>query len=66
MISVSGRKWQERKVNLKLVEKIQQEYNFSKILSQLIVSRNFDKEEIFLIDNHLELTVALFLPLFSN
>ncbi len=56
MISVSGRKWQERKVNLKLVEKIQQEYNFSKILSQLIVSRNFDKEEIFLIDNHLELT----------
>ncbi len=56
MISVSGRKWQEKKVNLKLVEKIRQEYNFSKILSQLIVSRNFDKNEIYLIENHLKLT----------
>ena len=49
MISVSGRKWQERKVNKNLAEKLKQENNFSKILSQLIVSRNFDQEEIHLI-----------------
>ena len=29
MISVSGRKWQEIKVNDKIVEKIQQDHNFS-------------------------------------
>ncbi len=56
MISVSGRKWKERKVNSKLVEKLQQDYNFSKILSQLIISRNFDKSEIYLIKNDLELS----------
>ena len=56
MISVSGRKWQEKKVNSKLVEKIQQDNNFTKILSQLIVSRNFDNDEIFLIDNDLKLS----------
>ena len=55
MISVSGRKWQERKTNTKLVEKIQQDFNFSKIISKLIVARNFDENEIYLIDNFLEL-----------
>ena len=53
MISVSGRKWQERTVSTKLVEKIQQENNFSRILSKLIVSRNFDENEIHLIENDL-------------
>ena len=33
MISVSGKKWNEKKINTNLVEKIQQKYNFSKILS---------------------------------
>ena len=56
MISVSGREWQERKFNKNLAEKIQQDYNFSKILSQLIVSRNFTKNEIHLIDNNLNLS----------
>ena len=56
MISVSGRKWQEKKVNSKLVEKIQQDTNFSKILSKLIVSRNFDETEIYLIENNLNLS----------
>lgn len=56
MISVSGKKWQEKKVNRKLVEKIQQDNNFSNILAQLIVARNFDEKEIHLIDNHLNLS----------
>ena len=56
MISVSGRKWQEKKVNRKLVEKIQQDNNFSNILAQLIVTRNFDEKEIYLIDNDLNLS----------
>ena len=53
MISISGKKWEENKVNKNLVEKIHQEYNFSKILSQLIISRNFDLNEIHQINNPL-------------
>ena len=46
MISVSGKKWERKKSNKNLVEKIKQDYNFSEILSRLIVSRNFDEDEI--------------------
>ncbi len=56
MISVSGRKWQEIKVNNKIVEKIQQDHNFSNILSKLIVSRKFNENEIYLIENQLSLS----------
>ena len=56
MISVSGREWKEEKVSKRLVEKIEQEYNFSKIVSKLVVSRKFSKEEIYLINNDLKLS----------
>ncbi len=56
MISVSGRNWQEKKINFKIVEKIQQDLNFSQTLSRLIVSRNFNENETFLIDNDLNLS----------
>ncbi|MBD1165218.1 single-stranded-DNA-specific exonuclease RecJ, partial [Pelagibacterales bacterium SAG-MED13] len=56
MISVSGKKWKEKKVDKNLTEKVQQDYKFSKILSQLIVTRNFDENEIHLIKNDLVLT----------
>ena len=52
MISVSGREWKEVKVSNRLVEKIEQDHNFSKIVSKLIVSRNFNKEEIYSINNN--------------
>ena len=56
MISVSGKKWQENIVNKNFVKKIQQENNFSGILSKLIVSRNFDENEIYSLKNNLKLT----------
>ena len=46
MISVTGRKWQENKIDNRLIDKIQQEYNYPRILSKLIDSRNFDDDEI--------------------
>ncbi len=55
MISVSGKEWQEKKADSRLVEKIQQEFNFSKILSKLIILRNFDNYETHLIEKDLEL-----------
>ncbi len=56
MISVSGRNWQEKKIDIKLVEKIQQDFNFSQTLSRLIVSRNFNENETYLINNDLNLS----------
>ena len=56
MISVTGKKWEEKKVNINSIEKLKQDYNFSEILSKLIISRNFDKEEIYSIKDNLELT----------
>ena len=54
MISVSGKKWEEKKINNRLVEKIQADNKFSNILSRLIISRNFDENEIYLIENDLK------------
>ena len=47
MISVTGKTWSQQKVNKNLVEKVKQDYGFGDILSQLIVSRNYDSSEIY-------------------
>ena len=51
MISVSGKTWTQRKVNKNLIEKVKQDYGFSDILSQLIISRKYDLSEIYGIQN---------------
>ena len=51
MISVTGKKWIEKKVNKNFIEKIKQDFNFSEIISKLIISRNFDYNEIYSIEN---------------
>jgi len=55
MISVSGKYWEEQKVNKNLVEKVKQDYGYGNILSQLIVSRNYDSSEIYAINNNQKL-----------
>jgi len=55
MISVSGKKWEQKKINQNLVDKLKQDFNFSDILSRLIISRKFDKDEIATIDTDLDL-----------
>jgi len=55
MISVSGKKWEEKVTNKNAIEKIKQDYNFSGILSKLIVLRKFDHTELNSIDNYLDL-----------
>ena len=55
MISVSGKKWEQKKINHNLVEKIKQDYNFSNILSRLIISKKFDNDEIATINTDLDL-----------
>ena len=56
MISVTGKKWEQKKINKNSIEKLKQDHNFSEILSKLIISRNFDQNEIDSIENDLDLT----------
>jgi single-stranded-DNA-specific exonuclease len=51
MISVSGKHWEKQKVNKNLVEKVRQDYGHAEIISQLIISRNYDASEIYSINN---------------
>ena len=55
MKSVSGKHWIEKGFNKNTIEKIKQDFNFNDIVSKLIVSRKFDKTEIFNINNDLEI-----------
>jgi len=60
MKSVSGKYWEESKINQRIYEKIKSENNFTDIINKLILLRNFDKEEIFTIDNKIELINPFF------
>ena len=55
MISVSGKKWEQKKINQNIVDKLKQENDFSEILSRLIISRKFDNDEIATINTDLDL-----------
>ena len=55
MISVSGRNWEQKKTNKNSVEKLKQSYNFSDIVSKLVISRKFDQTELSSLDNNLPL-----------
>jgi single-stranded-DNA-specific exonuclease len=55
MISISGKKWEQKKISQNLVDKLKQDFNFSDILSRLIVSRKFDDEEIATVNADLNL-----------
>ena len=46
MISVSGKKWEQKKINKNLIEKLKQDYDFSDIISRLVISRKFDQSEL--------------------
>ena len=55
MISVSGKEWEQRKTNKNLIEKLKQDYNFSDVLSRIVISRKFDQNELSSVDNNLNL-----------
>jgi single-stranded-DNA-specific exonuclease len=55
MISVSGKKWEQKKINQNFVDKLKQDFNFSDILSRLIISRKFEDDEIATINTDLDL-----------
>ncbi len=55
MISISGKKWEENEINSNIIEKIKQDFNYSEVLSKLIIAKNFNDDEIYSINNAVEL-----------
>ena len=55
MISVSGRKWEQKKINQNLVDKLKQNFDFNDTLARIIISRKFDDNEIATINTNLVL-----------
>jgi single-stranded-DNA-specific exonuclease len=55
MISVSGKTWEQKKIDQNLVDKLKQDFDFSDVLSRLIISRKFDDNEIATINTDLDL-----------
>jgi len=54
MISITGKKWVQKKINKNSIEKLKQDYNFSETLCKLIISRDFDDNEVYSIENNLQ------------
>ena len=55
MISVTGKNWSEKKISKNSLEKIKQDFNFSEIVSKLIISKKFDYNEIYNISNNFKI-----------
>ncbi len=55
MISVSGKYWEEEKYNKRIIDKIKIEQNLSEEIAKQIYSKKFDYNEVFSINNDLEL-----------
>ena len=55
MISISGKKWEQKIINKNSIEKLKQDHDFSEILSKLIIARKFDPTEIYSIEHDLDL-----------
>ena len=55
MKSVSGKNWEELSTDKRLIEKIKIDNTLNDVQAKLVLSRNFSKEEIFLIRNKIYL-----------
>jgi len=60
MISVSGNKWSERKLNNRIIEKLSADNNLSYDLSKLILNRNYSLDEINELGNEFQLNNPFF------
>jgi len=60
MESVSGIYWEESKTSQRIFEKIKSVNDFPDIINKLIILRKFNSEEIFEINNKIELTNPFF------
>ena len=55
MKSISGKNWEELKSSDRLIQKAKIDHNFTDIQAKIIISRNFTHEEIFSINNNVNI-----------
>ena len=60
MKSVSGKNWEEFPLDKRLTEKIKIDHDLNDIQTKLVLSRNYSKEEIFLINNKISINNPFF------
>ena len=53
MKSISGKYWEEEKLNQRILDKIKIENNFKDLTARHIIANNFDNEEIYSLNNNL-------------
>ena len=58
-INKDNKEWRESKLDNNLINKCSQDNNFSHILSKLVISRKFNNEEIYTINNFNNITERL-------
>ncbi len=56
MKSVSGKYWEEEKIGKRIAEKTKIDHNLDDLITNHILSKNFDKEEIYSLKNEIELS----------
>ena len=60
MISISGKNWEETYVKRRILEKVKIDNDLPDILAKIVVSRNFDKDEIYSIKNKISFSNPFF------
>ena len=55
MKSVSGKYWEEVRLNNNIIEKVKNDHNFTDIIAKHVLLNKFDSEEIYCLKNNLEL-----------
>ena len=60
MISISGKNWEETYVKKRILEKVKIDNDLPDILAKIVVSRNFDKDEIYSIKNKISFSNPFF------
>ena len=60
MISISGKNWEETYVKKRILEKVKIDNDLPDILAKIVVSRNFDKDEIHSIKNKISFSNPFF------
>ena len=55
MISISGKHWEEVKIQKRLIDKVKIDFDLTDTQSKIALSRNYTDQDFFLINNEIKL-----------
>ena len=56
MISISGKNWEEVRVQKRLIDKVKIDFDLTEIQAKIALSKNYTKQDFFLINNEIKLS----------